>query len=114
MQAELTPVTKHGILARLRQAGLRAPLSSAFVKFLIVGGISYLINQFALFLLYDALPVLPAQHTHVNLIVFTEPDISLLIASIVAVELSIIFKFYALRNGRSRTASAGATTSSAL
>jgi putative flippase GtrA len=97
MQTESTTMTKRGVLARIRQAGLRAPLSPAFVKFLIVGGVSYLINQLALFLLYDALPILPAQHTHVNLIVFTEPDISLLIASIAAVELSIIFKFYALQ-----------------
>jgi putative flippase GtrA len=97
MQTESATTTKRGLLARLRQAGLRAPLSSAFVKFLIVGGVAYLINQLALFLLYDALPILPAQNTHVNLIVFTEPDISLLIASIVAVELSIIFKFYALQ-----------------
>jgi putative flippase GtrA len=97
MQTESTTMTKRGVLARLRQAGLRAPLSPAFVKFLIVGGVSYFINQLALFLLYDALPILPTQHTHVNLIVFTEPDISLLIASIVAVELSIIFKFYALQ-----------------
>ena len=96
MQTELTTVTKRGRLARVRQAGLRAPLSSAFVKFLIVGGVSYLINQLALFLLYDALPILPA-HTHLNMVVFTEPDISLLIASIVAVQLSIIFKFYALQ-----------------
>jgi putative flippase GtrA len=97
MQTKLTTVTKRGVLAHLRHAGLRAPRSSAFVKFLIVGGVSYLINQLALFLLYDALPILPAQHTHVQLIVFTEPDISLLIASIVAVEVSIIFKFYALQ-----------------
>jgi putative flippase GtrA len=97
MQTESATTTNRGLLARLRRAGLGAPLSSAFVKFLIVGGVSYLINQFALFLLYDALPILPAQHTHMNLIVVTEPDISLLIASIVAVELSIIFKFYALQ-----------------
>ena len=33
-----------------------------------------------------------------SFLLFTEPDISLLIASIIAVELSIVFKFYALQS----------------
>jgi putative flippase GtrA len=98
MQTESTTVTGRGLLARVRQVGRRAPLSSAFVKFLIVGGMAYVIGLVALVLLYDALPILPVHDTHVSFGLFTEPDISLLIASVVAVELSIVFKFYALQS----------------
>jgi putative flippase GtrA len=98
MQTDITSTTKRGLLARLRQPGSLVPLSNSFVVFLIVGGMAYIINQVALFLLYDALPILPSHDTHVSFGLFTEPDISLLVASVVAVELSIVFKFYALQS----------------
>ena len=46
------------------------------MKFLIVGGIGFLINQFVLFLLYDAgsPPFLPAKDADLNLIVLTATD----------------------------------------
>ncbi len=59
---------------------------------------AYVINQVFLFLLYDALPVLPSHDTEVSFGVFTDPDISLLVASVIAVELSIVFKFFALQS----------------
>jgi len=73
----------------------RLPLPATFVKFLIVGGIAYLINQFMLFLFYDS-PVfwfLPARETEVNLALFNDPDIRLLISSVLAVEVAIVFQF---------------------
>ena len=76
-------------------ASRRLSLPPTLVKFLIVGGIAYLINQFALFLLYDS-PIfwfLPAQDTEANLWLFTHPDVRLLISSVLAVEAAIIFQF---------------------
>jgi dolichol-phosphate mannosyltransferase len=73
----------------------RLPLGATFVKFLIVGGIAYLINQFMLFLLYDS-PVfwfLPDKDTDTNLLLFSHPDIRLLISSVLAVEIAIVFQF---------------------
>ncbi|MBI2913660.1 MAG: GtrA family protein [Chloroflexi bacterium] len=75
----------------------RLPLTATFVKFLIVGGIAYLINQFMLFLFYDspAFWFLPAKDTGVDLGLFTHPDIRLLISSAAAVEVAIAFQFVA-------------------
>ena len=73
----------------------RLHLPTTFVKFVIVGGMGFLIFQFFLFLVYDA-PVfwfLPNQDTSTDLGLFTHSDIRLLIASIVAVEIAIICQF---------------------
>jgi len=75
----------------------RLPVSTTFLKFLIVGGVGFLINQFVLFLLYDS-PVfwfLPAKDTAVDLGLFRHDDIRLLIASVLAVEAAITFQFNA-------------------
>jgi putative flippase GtrA len=74
----------------------RLPISPEFIKFLLVGGCAFLINQATLALFYDILPVLPAKDTDFNLVVFTHPDVRLLIASVLAVEAAVIFKFFAL------------------
>jgi putative flippase GtrA len=66
-----------------------------FLKFLAVGAVSFFIAEFALFLLYDVLPVLPDHGTRFAVGPLSHPDISLLLASVVAVEIAIIFKFYA-------------------
>ncbi|TET18123.1 MAG: GtrA family protein [Dehalococcoidia bacterium] len=74
----------------------RLPVSTTFVKFLVVGGFGYLVNQSTLFLLYDS-PVaalLPAKGSALDFILFTHSDVRLLIASAVAVELSIISNFF--------------------
>lgn len=85
------------IATRPRQPGRRLPVSSSFVKFLAIGAVAYVINQAVLFLLYDVLPLLPAKETSVDFGLFTEPDIRLLIASAISVELAIAFKYYALQ-----------------
>lgn len=85
------------IATRPRQPGRRLPVSSSFVKFLAVGAVAYVINQAVLFLLYDVLPLLPAKETTIDFGIFTEPDVSLLIASAISVELSIAFKYFALQ-----------------
>ena len=75
----------------------RLPVSNTFIKFIIVGGIAFLINQFLLYMLYDS-PVfwfLPAQDTGVSLGLFRHPDIRLLISSVVAVEFAIVCQFNA-------------------
>jgi len=79
----------------------RLPVSAAFLKFLLVGGIAYIISQAALLLFYDVLPVLPvlpARDSDFDFGLFTHPDIRLLLASALAVEVAIVFKFYALEN----------------
>ena len=84
-----------GLLGAATAMIRRLPLPATFVKFLIVGGIAYLINQFMLFLLYDS-PVfwfLPAKDTEVSLGLFSHPDIRLLISSVLAVEVAIVFQF---------------------
>ncbi len=76
----------------------RLPISPEFLKFLLVGGVAFVINQAALLLLYDILPVLPARDSGFDFGLFTHPDIRLLLASALAVEVAIVFKFYALEN----------------
>ncbi len=78
-----------------RRSGWPLPVSPAFAKFVAVGTVAYFINQAALLLLYDVLPLLPDKDTSVDLLLFTHPDVRLLIASIIAVEFAIVFKFYA-------------------
>lgn len=80
-----------------RRRGRRLPVPSSFAKFLMIGAVAYVINLVSLFLLYDVLPLLPAKETRVDLWLFTEPDISLLIASAISVELAISFKYFALQ-----------------
>ena len=85
-QAPLGPVTD---LAR------RFGLSPEFVKFLVVGSMAFVVNQLALYLLYDAplFGFLPGKDARVDLGPLTHPDVRLLIASSVAVEVAILFKF---------------------
>src|SRR3990172_9142311 len=74
----------------------RLPISTTFIKFLIVGGLGYLVNQFTLFLLYDS-PIsglLPAKGTDFDFVLLTVSDVRLLIASVVAVEAAIASNFY--------------------
>lgn len=76
-------------------AALRQHVPATFIKFLIVGGIGYLINQSVLFLIYDT-PLawfLPAEGTSLDLGPLTHPDIRLLISSIASVETAIFFQF---------------------
>ncbi len=66
-----------------------------FARFVAVGAAAFVVNQAALFLFYDS-PVslfLPGKDAELNLWFFTHPDSRLLVASLLAVELSIAFKF---------------------
>ena len=97
MQPALASRPDQDITSAKAAISRRLPLPATLVKFLIVGGIAYLINQSALFLLYDS-PVfsfLPAKDTGANLWLFTHPDVRLLISSILAVEVAIVFQFSA-------------------
>lgn len=95
-QPELASDSRERILLRAGDAIMRRfPQTSTLVKFLIVGGIGYLINQFFLYLLYDS-PLfwfLPSQDTDFDFVLFTHPDIRLLISSILAVEVAIVCQF---------------------
>ena len=72
----------------------RLPVSREFVRFISVGAVAFVIAEIAMFLLYDLLPVLPDHDTKVSIGPLT-PNVSLLIASVIAVEIAIVFKFYA-------------------
>ncbi|MCH7810443.1 MAG: GtrA family protein [Chloroflexi bacterium] len=76
----------------------RLHISPEFLKFLLVGGVTFVINLAAFELLYDVLPVLPAHKTDFDFVLITHPDIRLLLASALAVEVAIVFKFFALEN----------------
>ncbi len=67
---------------------------ATFVKFLIVGTIGFIVNTFALFVLYDTsiLP-LPAKSTSWNFLGLIHPDARLFIASVIAVETAIVSNF---------------------
>jgi putative flippase GtrA len=98
MQTEALP--RSSAYERIRDLAYRLHLPVTLVKFLIVGAIAFLINEFFLFVFYDS-PVaffLPEDHTRVHLGLLTHPDIRLLIASILAVEVAIIFQFYSHEN----------------
>ena len=95
MQPELARHKDRNLLKAEASIFRRLRLSSTLVKFLVVGGIGYLINQSALFLLYDTslFWFLPAKDTAAGFLLFTHPDLRLLLSSILAVEVAIIFQF---------------------
>ena len=75
----------------------RLPVSSTFMKFLLVGGIGFLINEFTLFLLFDSplAAFLPSRGTTHTLGPLGAIHTRLLISSVLAVETSIVFQFNA-------------------
>ena len=89
MQPELSPQTDNAIVSLSR----RLHVPSTLLKFLLVGVLAYAVNQGALILLYDVVPIFPHKNTHVDLLFFTYPDARLLITSFIAVQCAIIFKF---------------------
>lgn len=95
MQPELATAQGEGLQEWGRQLATRLHLPTTLVKFLIVGGIGFLINQFFLFLTYDAgvFWFFPAKHTHIDLGLFTAGDSRLLLASIIAVQVAIVCQF---------------------
>jgi putative flippase GtrA len=89
MQPELAPQTDNVLVAASRRLHLPVTL----LKFLFIGVLAYFVNQAALFLLYDVAPFFPDKDTRIDLILFTYPDVRLLICSFLAVECAIAFKF---------------------
>jgi putative flippase GtrA len=95
MQPELISDSDSGLVAFARKLAERYHLPKTLTKFLIVGGVAFLIYQFALFLFYDT-PIFsffPGKDTNINLGPATIPDARLLISSILAIELAILFQF---------------------
>ena len=95
---ETTASADHSSSSFIDRLSARLHVPQEFLKFLLVGGIAFVINQAALLLLYDVLPVLPARDRDFDFGLFTHPDIRLLLASALAVEVAIVFKFYALEH----------------
>ena len=93
-----TTASAHQPTPFLESIAARLHVPPEFLKFLVVGAIAFFINQAVLALLYDVLPILPAHDRDFNFGLFTHPDVRLLLASAVAVEGSIVFKFYSLEN----------------
>ncbi len=95
MQPQLATEASDGLMGTARTLAHRLHLPTTLAKFLIVGGFGYVIFQFVFFLVYDS-PVfwfLPDKDTEVGFGLFTHPDIRLLIASVVGVEVAIVFQF---------------------
>jgi len=95
MRPELISRSNDRFVEAVREIIRRFNLPTTFIKFLVVGGFGFIINQTMLFLLYDS-PLfwfLPGKDTHVDFGLFTHPDIRLLISSILAVEVAIVFQF---------------------
>jgi putative flippase GtrA len=88
------PLTR-GVIALLDRLEIWTPSSFTLGRFLVVGAIGYLVNQFCLFLFYDThiLWFLPEKDVQKDIGVLTIGDSRLLIASIAAVEISIVSNF---------------------
>jgi putative flippase GtrA len=83
----------------------RYNLPTTLVKFLIVGGIAFVIYQVCLYLLYGEPPAsffpdleglfwfFPKRDTSADLLLFSLSDVRLLIASAIAVEITVVFQF---------------------
>ncbi|HET9477379.1 MAG TPA: GtrA family protein [Dehalococcoidia bacterium] len=97
MQPELITESESRLMTAARELAVRLHLPTTFVKFLIVGGLGFIVNQFFLFLFYDTeiFWFFPDKHTHWDLLLVTAGDARLLVSSIVAVELAIVFQFNA-------------------
>jgi putative flippase GtrA len=96
LQKEIATNTQsEGFADAARQLAYRLHLPTTLVKFLIVGGIGFLINQLFLFVFYDT-PLawfLPAKHAEADLGLYTNTDMRLLYSSVLAVEIAIVAQF---------------------
>jgi len=95
MRLDLETQPDQGLMGAASALAHRLHLPTTLIKFAMVGGIAFVIYQVFLFLLYDS-PLfwfLPEKDTDADLVFFNHPDIRLLISSIVAVELAILFQF---------------------
>ena len=95
MQPELATQADQGLVGAASALAHRLHLPITLMKFLIVGGVAFLVYQVFLFLFYDSAIFwfLPDRDTEVDFVLFTHPDIRLLISSVIAVELAIVIQF---------------------
>jgi putative flippase GtrA len=89
-QTDSPPPAATPALAERRLFGL----PFAFASFLVVGATAFIVNEIALFLVYDAgiLWFLPGKDVEWN-IAGIKPEARLFIASVIAVEVAIAWKF---------------------
>jgi putative flippase GtrA len=102
MQPELATQADQGLMGAASALAHRLHLPTTLMKFLIVGGIAFVIYQVFLYLLYGEPPAsffpdltglfwfLPDPNPDSGLF---NPDMRLLISSIVAVEAAVVFQF---------------------
>lgn len=82
-------------LGPLTAIGDRLGLPQEFLKFLLVGAVAFAVNYLALYAFYDSplAAALPDKDTRIDFGLLAHPDARLLIASALAVEVAIVFKF---------------------
>jgi putative flippase GtrA len=96
MQTDIAePTPNDGLTDWARRLAERLHVPTTMIKFVIVGGIGFLINETMLALLYDGglLAFMADKHDHINLGFVTASDARLLFASIFAVEVAIVCQF---------------------
>ncbi len=95
MQPELATQPEPGAAGAIRELAHRLHLPTTLVKFLIVGGIGFVVNTAMLAIFYDSPVVwfLPGKDTHAYLGLFSTADSRLLISSILSVEVAIVVQF---------------------
>lgn len=95
MQPEIISDSDSGLVAYGRALAVKYHLPRTLVKFLLVGGAAFLIYQFALFVFYDT-PLfwfLPSKESEIDFGPIAIPDARLLVSSILAIELAVLFQF---------------------
>ena len=97
IRPEMISSSDNRFVAAARDLVERLHLPKTLTKFLIVGGIAFWIYQGGLYTFYDspAFWFFPEKDTEVDLGVFALPDLRLLMASVLAIELAILFQFNA-------------------
>ena len=96
MRPELETQEYQGWMRAASELAHRLHLPTTLIKFLMVGGMGFVIYQFLLFVFYTlpTLPFLPDKETKIDpLPVGPELGLRLLIVSVVALEAAIVFQF---------------------
>ena len=97
MRQELETQEYQGWMRTASELAHRLHLPTTLIKFLMVGGVGFIIYQFLLLVFYTlpTLPFLPEKETKIDPLPFGLPELGLrlLIVSIVALEAAIVFQF---------------------
>jgi putative flippase GtrA len=97
MRPELDTYADQGLMGAASELAHRLHLPTTLIKFVMVGGIGFLIYQFLLVVFYTlpTLWFLPDKETKIDPLPFGLPELGLrlLIVSIVALEVAIVFQF---------------------